>query len=317
VIAASLVLLALVAGVIGTTLGLLAANRATEAERIAKNDALEQKRLAERAAERERLASGEHAKAVTVFERALEKRKALLGPDHPHTLVSTHDLALAYLVGGQLAKAVPLFEEALQKQKPKLSSDHPQTRPVKESPAFARLLDSKERYARERATKGPKHIDTLLALRGVAQMDLAFGQPDLAEPLLVEVLDGLALGPDDPIRAFTVGLLQQTFDLRAETVPDCWSTFNTQSLLGGALLGQQKYAEAEPLLLTGYEGMRAREAMIPRTDGGELRIPEALDRLIELYTATNKPEEAKRWRTERAKYPETRPTGEIGRQTDE
>ncbi|HEV3342953.1 MAG TPA: serine/threonine protein kinase, partial [Pirellulales bacterium] len=42
-IAASLVLLALVAGVIGTTLGLLAANRATEAERTAKNDALDAK----------------------------------------------------------------------------------------------------------------------------------------------------------------------------------------------------------------------------------------------------------------------------------
>ena len=33
-------------------------------------------------------------------------------------------------------------------------------------------------------------------------------------------------------------------------------------------------------------------------------IPEALDRLIEFYTATNKPDEAKKWRTERWKYGE-------------
>jgi len=78
-------------------------------------------------------------------------------------------------------------------------------------------------------------------------------------------------------------------------------------VLGRALLGQQKYAEAEPLLHKGYEGMKAREATIPRTDGGELRMPEALDRLIELYANTNKPEEAKRWRGERAKYPEIKP----------
>ena len=32
-------------------------------------------------------------------------------------------------------------------------------------------------------------------------------------------------------------------------------------------------------------------------------IPEALDRLIELYTATNKPDETTNWRAERAKYP--------------
>lgn len=36
-----------------------------------------------------------------------------------------------------------------------------------------------------------------------------------------------------------------------------------------------------------------------------LRIPEALRRLIELYTATNRPDEAKKWQAERAKYPAT------------
>jgi hypothetical protein len=34
-----------------------------------------------------------------------------------------------------------------------------------------------------------------------------------------------------------------------------------------------------------------------------LRIPEALDRLIKLYTATDKLDEVKKWRAERAKYP--------------
>jgi hypothetical protein len=35
------------------------------------------------------------------------------------------------------------------------------------------------------------------------------------------------------------------------------------------------------------------------------QIPaEALDRLIELYTAINKPDEAKKWQAERAKYPQ-------------
>ncbi len=67
-------------------------------------------------------------------------------------------------------------------------------------------------------------------------------------------------------------------------------------MLGGSLLGQKKYADAEPLLLKGYEGMKQREKSI--TKGGETRIPEALDRLIELYTATNKPDEAKKWRKE-------------------
>jgi hypothetical protein len=35
-------------------------------------------------------------------------------------------------------------------------------------------------------------------------------------------------------------------------------------------------------------------------------IPQALDRLIELYTATDKPDEAKKWQAERANYPEVK-----------
>ena len=40
---------------------------------------------------------------------------------------------------------------------------------------------------------------------------------------------------------------------------------------------------------------------------GKTRLPKALDRLIELYTATNKPDEVKKWQAERAKYPEDGP----------
>jgi hypothetical protein len=77
-------------------------------------------------------------------------------------------------------------------------------------------------------------------------------------------------------------------------------TFDAQSMLGGSLLGQKQYAEAEPLLLKGYEGLKQWEkAMEPRDAP---RVPEALDRLIDLYTARNKPDEVKKWREERAKY---------------
>ena len=55
----------------------------------------------------------------------------------------------------------------------------------------------------------------------------------------------------------------------------------------------------------GYEGMIAREKTIP--EKGKIRLPEALDRLIELSTATNKPDEAKKWRAERAKHKEVAP----------
>ena len=58
-------------------------------------------------------------------------------------------------------------------------------------------------------------------------------------------------------------------------------------------------------MLKGYEGMKQREKTIPPQ--ASTRLPEALDRLIELYTATNKPDEVKKWQAERAKYPATAP----------
>ena len=100
-------------------------------------------------------------------------------------------------------------------------------------------------------------------------------------------------------------LLRECLAIREKTQPDVWSTFNTQSLLGGVLLGQKKYAEAEPLLLAGYEGMKQREKTIPPQ--GKVRLPEALDRSIDLATATNKPDDVKKWQAERAKYPATAP----------
>jgi eukaryotic-like serine/threonine-protein kinase len=67
-------------------------------------------------------------------------------------------------------------------------------------------------------------------------------------------------------------------------------------MLGGALLGQKKNAAAEPLLVAGYEGMKRRETTIPPQ--ARDRLTEALVRLIQLYDATARPDEAARWRKE-------------------
>jgi hypothetical protein len=47
--------------------------------------------------------------------------------------------------------------------------------------------------------------------------------------------------------------------------------------------------------------MKQREKTMPPE--GTTCISEAVDRLIELYTAMNKPDEVKKWQVERTKYP--------------
>jgi serine/threonine protein kinase len=146
---------------------------------------------------------------------------------------------------------------------------------------FGGVVRTPEYMSPEQATFNNLDIDSPQFAGMLAQVSLDLlgcGQPAAAEPLLRECLT-----------------------IREKRQPDAWNTFNTRSMLGGALLGQRKYAEAEPFLLKGYEGMKGREKTIPPQ--GLVRLPEAADRLVELYTALGKPGEAARWRAERAEYP--------------
>jgi len=76
-------------------------------------------------------------------------------------------------------------------------------------------------------------------------------------------------------------------------------TFNARRLLGGSLAGQEKYVEAEPLPISGYEGMQAQiETMRPQ---GRLRLKEAGERILGLYEAWRRPDKLEQWRARVAK----------------
>ena len=94
-------------------------------------------------------------------------------------------------------------------------------------------------------------------------------------------------------------ILRESLAIREKLQPDEWSTFNTRSLLGGSLLGQKEYAEAEPLIVSGYEGMKAREARIPPP--GRPRLAEAAERVVRLYEDWGKKDKAAEWRARLAK----------------
>jgi hypothetical protein len=71
-----------------------------------------------------------------------------------------------------------------------------------------------------------------------------------------------------------------------------WDTIDRQSLLGASLLGQSKFAEAEPRLLSGYGGLRKQNPAI----SVDSNPPEAGQRLVQIYTAWRKPDQAGKWR---------------------
>jgi len=100
--------------------------------------------------------------------------------------------------------------------------------------------------------------------------------------------------------------LQQGNFVRAETLfrehlviyekmaPDAWSRYYSQALLGASLAGQERYLEAEPLLVSGVQGMMQREATIPPTF--RRMVEWAGSSIVQLYQSWGKPEKAAEWR---------------------
>ncbi len=258
--------------------------------------------------------------AVPLLMEVLRVNTAKLGPKDPTTIEIAEHLGNIYLRLDQFDKAVPLLEDVVKYRKAKLGSENS---PVNAMRGLALAYNGARRFPEliavleEEGAKHPRFMAMLLdayELVGEHAKVIARCQKQLAEdrksrPNADPNVDLLArLG-----RAYLAQKksseaephLRECLAIHEKEQPDDWSTFDAQSLLGGALLGQKKYAEAEPQLLKGYEGMKAREKSIPPQ--ANTRIPEALDRLIELYTATDKPDEAKKWRAERAKYPDVPP----------
>jgi hypothetical protein len=77
--------------------------------------------------------------------------------------------------------------------------------------------------------------------------------------------------------------MRECLAIRDQKTPDEWRTFEARSRLGGSPLGQKKYTAADPLLLQGYQGMKAREARIPAPH--KQRLAEAGARVVALYDA--------------------------------
>jgi serine/threonine protein kinase len=262
-------------------------------------------------------------RALPLLEEALPLSKAKLGHDHPETLIIMGNLAGGYREAHRLDRSVPLFEEALRLQEEKLGRSHPATL-VTVANLGANYKDAGRLNEAlpllEEAHRASRKIPTLrwvgaTLLDGYAKAGQSAEAAVLVKELLADVRKSLPEGSPQlagalaqygsvllQLKAFAEAepLLRECLASRGKAEPDAWSTFNARSLLGGVLLGQKKYAEAEPLLLQGYEGLKAREKAIPPP--AATRLPEALDRLIELYTATNKPDEVKKWRAERARY---------------
>ncbi|MBV8086422.1 MAG: tetratricopeptide repeat protein [Chloroflexi bacterium] len=262
--------------------------------------------------------------AITLLEQVRDARVRKLGPDHPATFATLNALGSAYMQDGKLAKAIALLKDVVDAHVKKLGADHPSTlisvcylakayqdagNLAQALPLFAQAAAGVEKRRFRHPFAGATISDTCAAYEQAKQ----FGQAEawrrkwLAAVKEQSGMDSAAYAGALAGLGQTLFLqkrwpeaeatLQESLALGRKIEPDVWSTFSAASLLGGVLLGQKRYAAAEPLLLQGYEGMKRRPKKTP--PDSKARLSEAADRLIALYEALGRADQVAKWRKER------------------
>jgi tetratricopeptide (TPR) repeat protein len=224
-----------------------------------------------------------------LFEETLKRSKVKPGPEHPDTLTIMNNLGRAYEDAGRLSDAQVLFEATLKARQAKLGSNHPLTRE-----SFAILAINY--IAAGQTEKGTRLLhDALAADRRLLGVD----HPRLASRLAV-VGNELVRRR---IYSEAEAVLREALKIQEAQLPADWNTSYTKILLGSSLLGQQREAEAELLCVQGYEGMKSQKKAISTQT--KARLHEALTRLVQLYDACGKKDQADRWRKQQAELART------------
>ncbi len=264
---------------------------------------------------------GQYAEAESLYTGALETRRRVLGGQHPDTLGTMSNLAALYWIQGRHEQAERLFTQALEGMRAVLGEEHPDTLASMSNLATVYQNQGKRAEAERIYTKvldtqrrvlGSEHPDTLTAMNNLAHLYYGLADVAKAERLFVEVVDlqRHTLGEEHAATLNSMNSLALTYlsqqkypqaeallreALRAleRTAPDSWRRYNSQHMLGASVAGLDQFADAEPLLVSGYEGMIARQATIPREN---LTVLEAAgQRIVQFYERWGKPEKAAQW----------------------
>ena len=263
---------------------------------------------------------------MALFGQVHDADVGTLGPEHPDTLTTLNNLALAYKDAGRTAEAITLFQEVLQWRRENLGADHPfvlvtldgAARSHAEAEDFARALE-----LHGRAAEGVKQREFLTAKAGHIVENLSellerLGRYDQAETwrrewlaALEEIRGSSSAEYAEQLAMLAHNLLERDqvteaekllreavqisdqLELTADTPYASVGPMAT-SLLGQALPEQQQADQAAPLLSSAYEKLQSLADTPPSNVRHRKlrtrRLSEASDRLSAYHARTDQPQ---------------------------
>ncbi len=264
--------------------------------------------------------AGRIAEAIAIIEKVIGLKKKILGAENPSTLYSMYHLAVSYRLADRHEESVKLHEEILRLRKKVLGPEHVQT--------LGSMYELGNSYAdmgkREEAIKwreevvrlsmkvnGAEHPFTLDRVgelassyvkvgrleEGIAMKEksLRLKQKVLSEGNITTVMTMRDLA----LIYYSAGQLKdaerqylQLLAVEKKKGAKNWLFYNDQRVLGEVFYKQKKYSEAEPLLLSAYEGLNATLFSNNKHIG---QVYYAASYLRELYQEWGKPEKATKW----------------------
>ncbi|MBI3852988.1 MAG: tetratricopeptide repeat protein [Verrucomicrobia bacterium] len=257
------------------------------------------------------------AEGEILLRRALAINKILMGEEDPYLIWPLYDLADGLAAQGKLGEAEATYREAIKILRKRPGNNGPDlitllgglVRDLRSQ----RKLEEAESLGREalelsRRCPGPGDLNLATALLRLAMVLHEEQKFPEAERLARE---GLAIrrkimGNDHPWVSSALGALAPVLEgagklAEAEAVYRERLTYDEhreQALqsrgdLGRCLLKQKKYAEAEQLFLSSYQGLSERQDRISADEKAALNG--TVYNLVQLYEETQRPDQATEW----------------------
>lgn len=261
---------------------------------------------------------GKVASADSLLQEAYGMRSDLSGPMHPKTAIIMTEIGTVAEMLGDLERAGTWKRRALGIFEEKLGSNHPYTMVMMNNlailfnkqeayseaePLLRRVIEAREDHY------GPDHRETVGTLQNLATVLLRQERFDEAEPLFRDVYRRYqkALPAGHYVLAFPLLSLtdlyvqQGAFEKAEEAAREATGLLHgglpaghaliavAESRLGEALALQQRFAEAESLLVPSFNALEPGQ-------GFDEHRERACRRLVDLYEAWGRPEEATSYR---------------------
>ena len=226
----------------------------------------------------EALYRGDEEEAERCLRASLDEYRKLPPGTYVEMAVTLSNLGATLITKGKYTEAEPLVLEGLELRRKVLGNAHTGT-----AGALYRLSDLRYRQGKygEAEKAAQESIEIFKRALATPEDSTLFTNP------LLEM--GLILNKAGRLHE-AEAYLRQALDIRTRLLPKGnLGIGKAEGALGECLTLQKRYADAEPLLLDSYEILEST------TVSNDARRTEALQRLVSLYEAWGKPQEAARY----------------------